>query len=124
MLIELYFTGREEQNERRESRLLLSANGSVVLGDSLGALRDSVLRELTGEEEADGGLDLSGRDRLPVVVPGKAYGFVSELLEDIGDKGVHDGHGLGRVRARKKRGRLERTLFEIPVSGWTCLRTL
>merc|ERR1711949_144615 len=42
--------------------------GAGVLGDSLGALRDGVLGELTGEEEPDSGLDFAG---------------------------VHDGHGLG-----------------------------
>ena len=39
-----------------ESSLL----GAGVLGDSLGALGHGVLGQLTGEQQADGGLDLPG----------------------------------------------------------------
>ncbi len=66
-----------------------------VLGDGLGALRDGVLGELSGEEEADGGLDLPGGDGVPLGVPGQAAGLTSEPLKDVVDEGVHDGHGLG-----------------------------
>jgi hypothetical protein len=65
------------------------------LGDGLGALGDGVLRELAGEDEADGGLDLPGGDGGLLVVPGELGGLGSELLEDVVDEGVHDGHGLG-----------------------------
>lgn len=36
--------------------------GRRVLGDGLGALRDSVLGEFTGEDETDRSLDLARRD--------------------------------------------------------------
>ena len=88
---------------------MLSERG-VVLGDGLGALRDGVLGELTRKEKANGSLDLPGGDGLPVVVAGKTDGLGGELLEDIGNERVHDGHGLakskgqGKVTDRKSRG--------------------
>ncbi|KAJ1268977.1 hypothetical protein BS78_07G174600 [Paspalum vaginatum] len=66
------------------------------LGDGLGALGDGVLGELAGEDEADGGLDLAGRDGGLLVVPRELGRLRRELLEDVVDEGVHDGHGLGR----------------------------
>ena len=63
------------------------------LGDSLGALGDGVLGELTGEEEADGGLDLAGGEGVLLVVSHEAGGLGGNLLEDVVDEGVHDGHG-------------------------------
>uniref|UniRef100_A0A453MV66 Uncharacterized protein n=1 Tax=Aegilops tauschii subsp. strangulata TaxID=200361 RepID=A0A453MV66_AEGTS len=65
------------------------------LGDGLGALGDGVLGELAGEDEADGGLDLPRRDGGLLVVAGQLGGLAGELLEDVVDEGVHDGHGLG-----------------------------
>ena len=64
-----------------------------VLGDGLGTLGDGVLSELTGEEESDGGLDLSGGEGVLLVVSDELGGLVRDLLEDIVDEGVHDGHG-------------------------------
>lgn len=69
--------------------------GAGVLGDSLGALRDGVLGQLSGKEETDSSLDLSGGDGGPLVVVGKAAGLSSNALKDVIDKGVHDAHGLG-----------------------------
>ena len=69
--------------------------GGGVLGDGLGALRDGVLGQLSGEEEPDSGLDLPGGDGGALVVVGKAAGLSSDALEDVVDKGVHDAHGLG-----------------------------
>ena len=69
--------------------------GGGVLGDGLGALRDGVLGELTGEEEPDSGLDLPGGDGGPLVVVGKTAGLSGDPLEDVVDEGVHDAHGLG-----------------------------
>ena len=69
--------------------------GAGVLGDSLGALRDGMLGELSGEEEPDGGLDLPGGDGGPLVVVGEPGGLSGDALEDVVDKRVHDGHGLG-----------------------------
>ena len=67
--------------------------GGAVLGDSLGSLRDGVLGELSGEEESDSSLDLSGGESVLSVVSNKSGGLVSDLLEDVVDEGVHDGHG-------------------------------
>ena len=69
--------------------------GAGVFGDSLGSLRDGVLGQLSGQEEADSGLDLPGGDGGPLVVVGKTAGLSSDTLKDIVDKGVHDAHGLG-----------------------------
>jgi len=54
-----------------------------------------VLGELPREDEADGGLDLPGRDGGLLVVPRQLGRLPGELLEDVVDEGVHDGHGLG-----------------------------
>jgi hypothetical protein len=53
-----------------------------------------VLSELTGEEETDGGLDFAGGESVLLVVADKAGGLTGDLLEDVVDEGVHDGHGL------------------------------
>ena len=69
--------------------------GAGVLGDGLGALRDGVLGELTGEEEPDRGLDLARGDGGPLVVVSQLGGLSSNPLKQIVDKRVHDAHGLG-----------------------------
>ncbi|KAG7218946.1 hypothetical protein INR49_019393 [Caranx melampygus] len=69
--------------------------GAGVLGDGLGALRDGVLGQLSGQQEADGGLDLPGGDGGALVVVGEAGGLTGDALEDVADEGVHDAHGLG-----------------------------
>ena len=51
-----------------------------------------MLGELTGEEEADGGLDLAGGESVLLVVADEARALRSDLLENIVDEGVHDGH--------------------------------
>ena len=63
------------------------------LGDGLGALSDGVLGEFTWQEEADGSLDLPGGEGVLLVVSHKAGGLRGNLLEDVVDEGVHDGHG-------------------------------
>ena len=63
------------------------------LGDSLGSLSDGVLGELSGEEQADGSLDFSGREGVLLVVAHKAGGLGGNLLEDVVDERVHDAHG-------------------------------
>ena len=55
-----------------------------------------MLGELTGEDEADSGLDLARSDGGLLVVASKAGGLGGDAVEDIVDEGVHDGHGLGR----------------------------
>ena len=69
--------------------------GAGVLGDSLGALRDGVLGELTGEEEPDSGLDLAGGDGGPLVVVSQLGGLGGDPLKQVIDERVHDAHGLG-----------------------------
>jgi hypothetical protein len=54
-----------------------------------------VLGELTGQQETDGSLDLSASEGLLLVVTGQATSFKAELLEEVIDKAVHDGHSLG-----------------------------
>ena len=80
------------QNGLDESHQLLEAG---VLGDGLGPLRHGVLGELSRKKQPDSGLDLTGGDGRPLVVVGEARGFSGEPLEDVVDKRVHDGHGLG-----------------------------
>jgi hypothetical protein len=67
--------------------------GGSKLGDSLGALRDGVLGELSGELQADGGLDLAGREGGLAVVADQLASLTSDALKEIVDEGVHDGHG-------------------------------
>ena len=69
--------------------------GAGVLGDGLGSLRDGVLGQLSGEEETDSSLDFPGGDGGPLVVVGQTASLGGDTLEQIVDKGVHDGHGLG-----------------------------
>ena len=54
-----------------------------------------MLGELTGEDEAHSGLDLPGGDGGLLVVAGELGSLGGDLLEDVVDEGVHDGHGLG-----------------------------
>ena len=63
------------------------------LGDSLGALSDGVLGELTGKEESDGSLDLAGGEGVLLVVADESGGLGGDLLEDVVDERVHDAHG-------------------------------
>lgn len=42
-----------------------------------------MLGQLTGEDQADGGLDLSGRDGGLLVVGGKLRGLGGDALEDV-----------------------------------------
>ena len=51
-----------------------------------------MLSELTGEEETDSGLDLSGGESVLLVVADEAGSFSGGLLEDVVDEGVHDAH--------------------------------
>ena len=69
--------------------------GAGVLGDSLGSLRDSVLGELTRQQEPHRGLDLTGGDGGPLVVVSQTAGLGGDPLEQVVDERVHDGHGLG-----------------------------
>jgi len=60
-----------------------------------------VLGELAREDESDGGLDLAGRHRLPLVETDELAGFGGDPGERVPDKGVQDGHGpLGNSGVR------------------------
>ena len=63
------------------------------LGHGLGALGHGVLGQLTGEDEADGGLDLTAGEGGLLVVAAQTASLGGALLEDVVDEGVHDGHG-------------------------------
>ena len=78
---------------KSKGRESLHSSGGGVLGDGLGTLRDGVLSELTGEEESDGGLDFAGGESVLLVISDKLGGLRGELLEDVGNEGVHDAHG-------------------------------
>src|SRR3989338_1069106 len=69
--------------------------GGGELGDRLGALRHGVLGEFSGEEQADGSLDLPRGDGVLLVVASKTAGLGGDALKDVVDKGVHDLHGSG-----------------------------
>ena len=66
----------------------------LVLGNSLGTLRNSVLGQLSREEKTDSGLDLARSDGGLLVVTGKTARLGGNTLEDILDEGVHDLHSL------------------------------
>lgn len=91
--------GFEKSHFPRRDRRKVSTHsllgGGGELGDGLCAFGHGVLGQLSGKEESDSGLDLSGRDGLPLVVEAKARCLTSDPLEDIVHKGVHDRHSLG-----------------------------
>lgn len=53
-----------------------------------------MLRELSGEHESNGGLDLSRGKGLLLVVSNELDGLLSDSVKDIVDERVHDPHGL------------------------------
>ena len=67
--------------------------GGGEFGDSLGSLRDGMLGELTWKEESDSGLNLSGGESVLLVISNELGGLMGDLLIDVVDEGVHDGHG-------------------------------
>jgi len=77
---------------RRRSQSARLCGGGLELGHGLGALGHGVLGKLTGEEQADGRLDLAGREGALLVVAGQAGGLKGEALEDVVDERVQDGH--------------------------------
>jgi hypothetical protein len=84
---------------RRRSQSARLCGGGLELGHGLGALGHGVLGKLTGEEQADGRLDLAGREGALLVVAGQAGGLKGEALEDVVDERVQDGHAaLGDAR--------------------------
>lgn len=69
--------------------------GAGVLGHGFGAFRHGVLGQLSGEQQADGGLDLPGRDGGSLVVVSQAGSLASDALKDVVNKRVHDAHRPG-----------------------------
>lgn len=55
-----------------------------------------MLGKLTGEDETNGGLDLSRRDGRLLVVGSELGGLGSDALKDVLDERVENGHGLVR----------------------------
>ena len=55
-----------------------------------------MLGQLSGQQEPDSCLNLSGGDGGPLVVVSKFAGLCSNPLKEVVDKGVHDAHSLGR----------------------------
>lgn len=53
-----------------------------------------MLCELAGQNEPDRGLDLPRRDGRLLVVPSQAGGLSGNLLENVIDERVHNGHCL------------------------------
>merc|ERR1719481_1646969 len=74
-----------------------------------------MLSQLARQQEANGGLDLTGSNRGSLVVLSQASGFRSNPLEEVVHKGVHDGHGLRRD------SRIRMNLFQdlVDVNGIT-----
>ena len=52
-----------------------------------------MLGQFTGQQESDGGLDLTAGDGGLLVVVGQAGSLSGDSLEDVVDEAVHDGHG-------------------------------
>jgi hypothetical protein len=65
-----------------------------VLGDSLGALRDGVLGQLTRQQETNSGLDFARRDGRATVQLRQTASLAGDSLKDIVHKRVHDAHCL------------------------------
>ncbi|KAI7811632.1 histone 2, partial [Triplophysa rosa] len=70
--------------------------GACVLCHGLGSLRHGVFGQLTGQQQTDGGLDLSGGDGGALVVVSETRCLTADALKDVVDERVHDAHGLRR----------------------------
>ena len=64
-------------------------------GHSFGAFWDCMLGKLSWEDEPDCSLDLARRDSWLLVVPSKLCSLCCNLLKDVVDEGVQNGHSLG-----------------------------
>lgn len=82
--------GGPQKGERGEGRMETTSTllGRRVLGDTLGALRDGVLGQLSGEDEADRCLDLSAGNGRLLVVRRELGCLACNALEDVVDKGA------------------------------------
>ena len=75
--------------------LVLHPLGGGELGDGLGALRHGVLGQLPRQDQAHSCLDLARGHSGLLVVAGQLGGLGGDLLKDVVDEGIQDGHGLG-----------------------------
>jgi hypothetical protein len=80
-----------------------------------------VLGQFTGEDQPDGGLDLSGRDGRSVVVDGELGSLGGDSLEDVGNERVEDAYDderdiEGQREDGKEDDRTEKT------HSWPCWR--
>ena len=66
--------------------------GAGELGDSLGALRDGMLGELTREDEPDGSLDFPGRQCTLTTVADEATSFTGNTVKGVSDEVSKDSH--------------------------------
>jgi hypothetical protein len=73
-------------------RLVCLFEGS---SNGLGGFGDGVLGEVSGEGEADGGLDLGGLDGGLLVGASDSGGLGGDLVEHVKDEGVQDLDALG-----------------------------
>ena len=76
--------------------------GAVVIGDSLGSLRDVVLEQLAGQEKPDSGLCLPVGDGVSLLVVDHLGGHNGDPQEQVVDKGVPDAPGLVNTFPKKK----------------------
>ena len=53
-----------------------------------------MLGELSWKEESDSGLDLSGGESVFLIISDELSGLSGNLLENVVDERVHDGHGF------------------------------
>ena len=74
-------------------RKIIKSHGGRVLGDGLGSLSNGVLGKLSWEDESHGRLDLSGGESVLLIISNELGSLGGDLLEDVVDEGVHDGHG-------------------------------
>lgn len=72
----------------RESVLL----GTGILRHCLRTFADGMLRQLTGKEKSNRGLNFARRNGFPLVVVSKPRCFAGDSLEDVIDERVHDAH--------------------------------
>ena len=66
-----------------------------VLGDGFGTLRNGVFSQLSGQNQPNSSLNLSGGQSSFLVVPHQFPRLNGDSFKRVVDKGVHDAHCLG-----------------------------
>ena len=67
-----------------------------LFGAGFGSLTDSMLGQLSGQEETDRCLDFATRNGRSSIVVDEFSSLVGDSLEDVVDERVHDAHRLAR----------------------------